>query len=811
MKRKTVPSLFFIFFIIPFTALIVLKGTVYTAFTYNSIVIAASLIFFGCFCLYNIKKKKRLVFPSLLFPVFFMLLIYLISLIPLPNEIIKYISPLSLFFNSISENSLSRITLSLPDTVYVIFRTIVFLIFMITASRFMENDESESRVKIFFIIAFIGAFNVFVSLPYYVDKEFYPSLKEFVPFINPNHFGAFSGLSAFASLVLISSAKKDSALEKILYLGMAFFIINVSGLLLSLSRGSITAFIFSMLFILIFRLIRKKHSVLSKTKRIFTVSFSFVFLSLVFLYAQDLIEDEFVSSTLSPMEKIEKASGINDYFKDFILTGSGAGSFRHIHSFYSSNPEKQFLQLENEPLQLVLETGLLPALIFCFSLIYILIKRRKKLLHSKEIYYAALFFIFIQNCVDFNLHNLSNLVVSGIFFIAVTEPYIFINRFKWKTYLIPIFSFFLVFLFFLLPFSFDFNVNIKEHAFKMRGLYPSSYLVSMNESLLHINSGNKKELLKSIPLLSETMAKSPKYIFPKILTGIVFFRLGDKHTSLQYFREALSKDDDSYANSFKIIFNELKNKNDLGFIGEIINDITITQKISNSLISNEISSSVLYEITNKRKKELFIPFCKAALALDKVDECESAVYQASNSNQPETIKEKGEIEIIKSQIADKKGEKDKALEYGKSGALKTGNFFHYYYLYFLYAKYGMYSELPSVESELRKHSMTNRKLYAYFLKAKSDVLAYEKRYRASAEQLQDAILIDKNPYWQYTLAYRLYLAGSIAESTEILRKISKIKDKELQIKIENLRKTLNEMKKKKEYELLKGLMESKNE
>lgn len=366
------------------------------------------------------RKEFEFIRPTIIFAtfIFVTLTITVFQLIPLPISLIKILSPkeyeILSSINKIYSNIIQPVgyhTISIEPYInleYLIRIIVLFFLFVIASQR--EFTESRILLKaILFsgaVIVFYGFVEGLLNFKTFFSHSIYLTNTGILPsvFINTNHQAGFLGIATFSGLSLYYSSRYRN--ERLLFL--FFSILCGVGIFITLSRGGIIAFIVSI--ILFFTLFYKERLLLKRSSIILPGILLIIIIAFYMAY-QEIISE---LSTLTDMERMERekyrlvlnSAGL---FKDFLLTGTGKGGFEAIFNLYREDIAfVNFSHMENQLFQQLADYGIIYfiiviALIFYFSHLFL----RHQLSLPTSLIFLGVFFIFLQNLVDFNLEIFS--------------------------------------------------------------------------------------------------------------------------------------------------------------------------------------------------------------------------------------------------------------------------------------------------------------------------------------------------------------------------------------------------------------------
>lgn len=358
--------------------------------------------------------------PSRIFLIFLCITLFitLIQTIPIPLPLINILSPkefelitqINSIYNKIFE-PIRFYTISIEPYISLeyILRLVILILVFITA---FQDEFAETQILIK-SIAYCGAVIVLygfieglLNFKTFYSQNISLTNEGIIPsvFINPNHQAGFLGLSLFSGISLFYSSESKN--EKTIFLFCS--ILSGAGIFLSLSRGGITAFIASLLF-LSSLLLREKFS----PKHSLVIFFSAVIIIVIAFYLayQEITAQLATLIDVKRMENEKYRLVLNsvNLFKDFLVLGVGKGGFETIFNIYREDTFfVSFSLMENQIFQQladygILHFGIMLVTIGYFSFIFL----RHPLTIRTALLITALFYIILQNLVDFNLEIFS--------------------------------------------------------------------------------------------------------------------------------------------------------------------------------------------------------------------------------------------------------------------------------------------------------------------------------------------------------------------------------------------------------------------
>lgn len=769
-----------------------LLGGVYSHIGTN-LIIMGLISFFGIFySIHFLIYGKEFHVSMTILPLVLISLFILLQLIPLPPSLLGILSPKALFFHSIEGSGYHPLTLSIPDSWYTFFRVGTMMIFASLISRPLFSDFRKWRRIVINLIIAVSTCIIAISIVFRLlqfDTWLYGTLKHpgflLDPIIiNPNHAAGFFGISGILSLLMLT--KKEHKRKKIFY-GTLFFFHSLA-VAATLSRGGILAYILAVTFFLVI----SKFSIVSSRKNLATfLAPLLLILSTVFYTGFALLEKEFDVEREGFFDKVENFESVSGYSSDFFLTGSGAGSFSKVYTYYQNNPETRFVELENEPVQFFLEYGLFAFVIFAI-LIFIVIRQKKKDRRYKG-YYAVIFFVVLQNTVDFNFHNFATLFPVLIIMLLSTDHIKFTGK-KAKIFASTL----------LLLCLWVFAASVSSTGHRLVGyeketdykkevyLYPAHYLVPMKKTIDKINDPSETEAISASQTVSSLIDKAPKYYFSYYLAGNLMLRIGAKQEALDFFRLSLEKCDRNFFKIFKKINSIMKNMDMESDIPSIIPDNhEHLSDLEHLLVKESLENKTLETFLSERP-DIF-PVGAIKIFIRNKDLTTAKEMLSKNLQGTHDSKTRGELLMLSGKIDyDKKNYAEAFRKYTK-GADNTKSFSHYLSAAYCSLKLGK-NEIKRAEKNLMKGTLhSSRNLSSFYLwKYRKELL--ENDIARALRSLEKAAEISKNPNVKNQLALFYYrnrmYSQARQEVTEIIRKHPDHRKTEMQKLLEKIQKSI---------------------
>jgi len=425
-----------LFFLIIFTPLAF--GTM-EPWSYAIMEILTAAAFFS-FLIGIIKQKEELYCVPGIVPLLVFLSYILFQIVPLPPFIVEFLSPGAFSIHekafALIDNTDSWMTLSVNPgaTLAEFFRYGTYVLFYLLTVQILK--EKQTLQAIVLVIAVFGGLLAFSSiLQFYLTKDmalwFRYSPKNSIimgPYVNHNHYAGLMEMifpivlalflfyrprigktSFFRGIAEILSQEKANIH---ILIGTSALLIIVS-IFVSLSRGAMIATSISLL-LFFFLLLRRK---ISRGNSIVIIGIVVVATLAIGWFGWDQIVDRFA--------RLKNAQGIiyearldfwkdsSKIIKDFLLTGSGSGTFIHIYPPYKSLKGSLVLShAHNDYIELLVEGGIVSFFLAAAFLIVWFSKTYKIFLQRRDAFsiylymgsLTAMLAILIHSFTDFNMH-----------------------------------------------------------------------------------------------------------------------------------------------------------------------------------------------------------------------------------------------------------------------------------------------------------------------------------------------------------------------------------------------------------------------
>ena len=427
------------------------------------------IVAFSIFFLYLIKKildekpffndpPRGLITMFILFAA--MIALVLFQMIPIPEGLLKLISPATLStystFGNDPTGAFHPVSLNPDATRQELFKVLAYAaIFFVIVSHYRTKEQVRSLVK---TILWMGCFLVLFAIIqkmtwngrifwiYPVDDSLKAGAGIWGPFINRNHFAGYLGMAIPLGMgLLLYSAPRVKALpesalglkvarflasEKLVPYAMLFLLVLMmtAALFMTFSRGGIIAFVVSSLFFA--RITWRRRTLRSKTA-LLAILAAVIFAAVV-LAAWDRLEERFAELEEDRISRLSVWQDSLGIVRDYPALGAGLGTFESAYMRYQATmPRLLFDHAHNDYVELVTDTGIVGLLLGVgMALVFVRMAfrrwRRKHGMFGKCIGaggLASFMAIATHSFTDFNLHIPANAllfaVISAITYAAV--------------------------------------------------------------------------------------------------------------------------------------------------------------------------------------------------------------------------------------------------------------------------------------------------------------------------------------------------------------------------------------------------------
>ena len=780
-----------IFFVLP----PFLLGGVYSHTGTNLIIMFVGALSAFSYSVYLLITKKPFAISSVVFPLAAIVVFAMLQLVPVPEGLLKILSPQGYFFHSLEGSGARPLTMSIPDTIYSIFRilTLIFLSCILSRNIFLGNKKWKQNTIDTVILVSTVAIVVSVVLRFMQSETWlYGKLRhsgfliESV-LINPNHAAGYFGISGLLALTSIYTTTFQR--KKIFYAALFFF--HSAAVVATLSRAGISAYAAAL--ILFFIINAKSFSKREGFKFYFPVAA--IILVLVFAYQTGMkfLEREFDFGREDYFNKFDSIARAWNYLRDFLFSGSGLGSFSKVFPYYHSNLELFAEQLENEPIQFILETGIFFALTIFAAFICLIIfgKRETK---RKNGLLMVLFFVVMHNTLDFNLHNFATLFPVILVLVLLVKP-VQLHRKKRVAALVSMAVLSLATMFFTaLPSGQKLLGYLpEEESYPYETavyLYPADYTFPMRAAIEKINSREREIFTSAGTEISSMIAKSPEYYFGYYLNGVYLLRLGAYKQSLSFFRKALERGNRrQYTKTLDKIYERLILFRLHEHIIDIVSiDDKYPKELERFIFKISADNKAALNFANEHQDVFFISVIRNMLKEKRYGEALDLINKIMDENKNLTNSERGQLLIYRGKISEHDKLYKEAFQLYMQGADLTRSFSDY-----LTAAY------CSLKLDRETQELVNGTLKNMTLKTSGNLGKYyrwlsKREFKANNQTagfkyLERAAEVARNPYWQLEVANMYAKLGmhyfASQNFLKIIRDYPKFKPEEMKKRYED--------------------------
>ncbi len=795
-----------IFFVLP----PFLLGGVYYHIGTNLIIMFIGAFAMFCYSVYLLATKKSFAISSVIFPLALIIVFALLQLIPLPLPLLKILSPQGHFFHTLEGSGAHPLTMSIHDTVYSIFRilTLIFLACILSRNIFLGNKKWKQNTIDTVILISTVAIVLSIALKFLQsDAWLYGKLRHSGFFmesilINTNNAAGYFGISGLLALTSIYTSNFQR--KKIFYASL--FFLHSAAVVATLSRGGIAAYVAAL--VLFFFINRKSVKNSSGYKFYLPVGALVLALVLVYQTGIKLLEREFDFGREGYFNKINYIARAKDYFFDFLFTGSGLGSFSKVFSYYQSDLWIYARELENEPIQFILETGIIFALFIFVFFIWLVIfgKRETK---RKNGLMAILFFVVMHNTFDFNLHNFSTLFPIILVLVLLVKP-MEIRGNKRIVSLASLAVLSLTTMIFtateggqkLLGYQPDETATVPyEQAVYLE---PANFKIPLNAGVDKLNSGDREQLLSAATELSAALTKAPKYYYTPYINGVYMLRLGAYDQALILFKEALDLSGRKYVKVLDTVYDRMSRYGLQERITEIIS-LNEDNKADLERFIFKISdkNAAALDFARKNQDVFFISVIRDMLKEKRYDEALEMIRRIQSERKDISDFERGQLMIYNGKILEKDKLYKEAFDLYMRGADLTQRFGDYLTAAYCSLKLDKESQ-DLVESALKNMTLrTSGNLGNYYRWLSTREFAAQNP-ASGFKYLERAAEVARNPYWQLEVANMYARRGMHYFAAQNFLKITRDYPK---FKPEEMKKRYEDEKQKMERDEEKNLQE----
>ena len=795
-----------IFFVLP----PFLLGGVYYHIGTNLVIMFICAFATFLYSVYLLATKKSFAVSSVIFPLAAIIVFALIQLIPLPLPLLKILSPQGHFFHTLEGAGAHPLTMSIPDTSYSIFRvlTLIFLSCILARNIFLGNKKWKQNTIDTVILISTVAIILSVALRFLQsDAWLYGKLRHGGFFmesilINTNNAAGYFGISGLLALTSIYTTTFPR--KKIFYASLFFF--HSAAVAATISRAGIAAYVAAL--ILFFFINRKSAKNSSGYK--FYLPVAALVLVLIFIYQTGLklLEREFDFGRENYFDKFDTIARAKDYFFDFLFTGSGLGSFSKVFSYYQSNLWIYARELENEPIQFILETGIVFALfIFAFFIWLVIFGHRET--KRKNGLLAVLFFVVMHNTLDFNLHNFATLFPIILVLVLLVKP----MELRGNTRIISLASLAVLSLTTMIFTStesgqklFGYQPDEKPAVSYEEAVYlePANFKIPLNAGIDKLNSRDPEQIVSAGTELSSALLKAPKYYYTHYINGVYMLRLGAYEQALVLFKQALDISGRKYTKALDTIYDRISR---FGLSERITEIISLNEnnklELERFIFKISDSNAAALDFANKNQDVFFISVSRNMLKEKRYDEALEMIRRIQNERKDLTDTERGQLMIYNGKILEKDQLYKEAFDLYMRGADLTQRFSDYLTAAYCSLKLDKESQ-DLVESTLKNMTLrTSGNLGNYYRWLSTREFAL-KNQAAGFKYLERAAEVAHNPYWQLEVANMYARRGMHYFAAQNFLKITRDYPK---FKPEEMKKRYEDEKQKMERDEEKNLKE----
>lgn len=395
------------------------------------------------FCLFISARKnreKKIVIPKFSFVFVLLAMFSLIQIIPLPQFLIKLLSPTT---NELYQSTLESISmygngqwmpLSIEPvaTLNAAGRWMILWAVFVLATNLFAHGESRRRFSLSLgvtglLLVFLGLLHklsgtdkIFFSIPFVNDPPFF-----FSSFINPNNLAGFLCMCAPIWLGFTVHTKK---LEKKL-IGTLAFVMTSTAIILTLSLGGILAWVFGLMLFIVLYSKRKKSSDGKKSVIWLQLAGIFALLAGAYVSAGPILHKISGRMATPNQNRLMIWQDCLDMIKDHPLVGVGGYAYEMaFHRYQNYILHGRVVYPENIVIQNLSEYGIIVTALVIVAVLMVIFRLIISRLRTSEIaYLSAVISVLVSNQFDFNLNQLSVAVpFTAMFAVLVkrrTEAY----------------------------------------------------------------------------------------------------------------------------------------------------------------------------------------------------------------------------------------------------------------------------------------------------------------------------------------------------------------------------------------------------
>ena len=406
----------------------------------------------------NLSSAFNRHLPSALCLLFFLLCLF--QMLPLPETLLKVLSPMSLAtyrtFGNNPAGTLHPISLNPDASRQELFRLLAYAAtFFVIVSHYRTKDQVHSLVKMLvcmgcFLIVFAiihkMTWNDRIFWLYPVDLDLRNGNGIWASYINRDHFAGYlemaiplaMGLllyraprvSALPDTPLILKISRFMASKNITPYSLLFLLVLLmtATLFATFSRGGMLAFVASSLFFA--GITRRRRSLKQKTG--FLSLLAAVIFIVVVLASWGRLEDRFADLAEDHVSRLSVWQDSIGIVRDYPVLGTGLGTFKNAYMRYQTSMSRMlFDHAHNDYVELLTDTGIAGFLLGLGIALVFFRNAYRRWRHNHSMFgrcigaggLTSLVAMAVHSFVDFNLHIPANallvVVISAITYAAI--------------------------------------------------------------------------------------------------------------------------------------------------------------------------------------------------------------------------------------------------------------------------------------------------------------------------------------------------------------------------------------------------------
>jgi len=418
------------------------------------------------YSIFVVKEKKTFYSVPGLIPLIILCEFILIQIIPLPQSLVKIVSPSSweLYKNTVGifkDTPFMTISINKSATISEFIRFSVCTIFyVISVQIFSDRNNIRNGIKTISIFGFILAFSsicqLFLRKDYALWFRYIPDNSMIVgPYVCHNHYAGLMEMIFPLSAILYLYSKPrfiyGSFRERIVdsigsaqmmrSLKYAFFALTIAvSIFLSLSRGGIIGFVFGATVLFSFL---KHYSNENKSNLIRPIFFVTIVALIITWFGWEDISNRFTDIKYEveglSYSRLSIWKDCLPLLKDFFISGSGFGTFRWIFPAYQSFYGDRIIDhAHNDYFEFMSNGGIISVMligVFLFSMIatgfrFLAVRKDRYPIMVSAAAFSGLISIFLHSVFDFNMQIPAN----ALYFIFLCSLFVAGSAVKTKNY-----------------------------------------------------------------------------------------------------------------------------------------------------------------------------------------------------------------------------------------------------------------------------------------------------------------------------------------------------------------------------------------